>query len=185
MESLLDQLKQKLGISKPAPKAKAKPAAKRATLMQVNADGSHGPSNQGHLPPAQQKDTWMSDDPRAVQPRGYDEIRQSPFKMFEDNSFQGDPRQFRMDNPDFKFYEDNSFSAPRPLRMGSTVAPRVGAQWSGVQMARGLHGDDIGTAQPQGEDNPGYIPLQTSGFGGRGYAANLQPTTDPQRKRLY
>lgn len=30
----------------------------------------------------------------------------------------------------------------------------------------------------QGSDNPGYTPLQNSGQGGKGYAANLQPTSN-------
>lgn len=37
-------------------------------LMQVNRNGSHGPSTQGNLPPAQQKDTWLSNDPAAMRP---------------------------------------------------------------------------------------------------------------------
>ena len=37
-------------------------------LMQVNPDGSHGLSNQGYLPPELQQDTWLSNDPTAMQP---------------------------------------------------------------------------------------------------------------------
>lgn len=120
--------------------------------------------------------------PMAVKNQG--QINSAPFKMYEDNSFQGDPRQFIGENPGYRFFEDNTFSAPS-LRIAPPAAPRSGAAYSGVQMARGLHGDSVGTFQPQGVDNPGFIPFQNSGFGVGG-AVNLQPTFDPQaRKRLY
>lgn len=35
------------------------------------------------------------------------------FKMYEDMSFQGDPRQFMQQNPGFQFYEDGSFAPPQ------------------------------------------------------------------------
>jgi len=38
----------------------------------------------------------------------------TPFRMFEDGTFEGNPNMFLSDNPGYKFYEDNSFSAPRP-----------------------------------------------------------------------
>jgi hypothetical protein len=38
---------------------------------------------------------------------------QKQFKMYEDQSFQGDPRQFIQQNPGFKFYEDGSFAPPQ------------------------------------------------------------------------
>ncbi len=42
----------------------------------------------------------------------------APFRMFEDNTFQGRPSDnFRMTNPDYTFYEDNSFSAPQRLNV--------------------------------------------------------------------
>lgn len=44
------------------------------------------------------------------QPRTRQEIAASPFKMFEDNSFQGDPSAFRAQNPNYTFYEDNTFA---------------------------------------------------------------------------
>ncbi len=34
----------------------------------------------------------------------------------------------------------------------------------------------VGFMQIQGRDNPGYVPLQNSGQGGKGYTANLQPS---------
>lgn len=47
-----------------------------------------------------------------------------PFKMYEDMSFQGDPRQFMQQNPGYQFFEDNSFSAPQYPR----VNPQTGYQ---------------------------------------------------------
>jgi hypothetical protein len=42
--------------------------------------------------------------------RTQEQIRQAPFRMFEDQSFQGNPRQFLQQNPRVRFYEDNSFT---------------------------------------------------------------------------
>lgn len=39
------------------------------------------------------------------------------FKMYEDQSFQGDPRQFMQQNPGYQFYEDGSFAPPKRQRV--------------------------------------------------------------------
>lgn len=68
--------------------------------------------------PAQQNILQMINGHK-LPPRGQVPIRQRPFQMFEDGSFQGNPA--RLDNPilryedgsqgpRFKFYEDNSFA---------------------------------------------------------------------------
>jgi hypothetical protein len=48
--------------------------------------------------------------------RAQQQIQQAPFRMYEDNSFQGDPRQAALARPSTTFYEDNSFSSPQPLQ---------------------------------------------------------------------
>lgn len=45
-------------------------------------------------------------------------MAQKPLKMYEDQSFEGDPTSFRTANPEYKFYEDNTFSAPQRLGVG-------------------------------------------------------------------
>jgi hypothetical protein len=84
-------------------------------LMQVNRNGSHGPSSQGHLPPAQQQDTWMSNDPRAMRPpaQAHPNFRAVP------NSPQ-QQMQYRLQmpqRPQFKRFEDGS------MIMGNTSLP--------------------------------------------------------------
>jgi len=51
-------------------------------------------------------------------------LRPNPqqFKMYEDQSFQGDPRQFMQQNPGYRFYEDNTFSAPRQQPQADPMA---------------------------------------------------------------
>ena len=49
------------------------------------------------------------------QVRTQQQIQTAPFKMYEDNSFQGNPTQFQASNPNYKFYEDNTFSKQPPL----------------------------------------------------------------------
>ena len=39
---------------------------------------------------------------------------QKDFKMYEDNSFQGDPKEFMSKNPGYRFFEDNTFSKTSP-----------------------------------------------------------------------
>lgn len=50
-----------------------------------------------------------------IRPQAQSRHHNKPFKMYEDQSFQGDPSAFRASHPGFKFYEDNSFSPPRPF----------------------------------------------------------------------
>lgn len=60
---------------------------------------------------------------RAPRPRTQAQINSAPFKMYEDNSFQGNPRQFMATHPGYTFYEDNTFTAP-----GLPVAQAQGMQ---------------------------------------------------------
>jgi hypothetical protein len=101
--------------------------------------------------PAGNIDSWDANDPRAMYPParpvdparfGFAEdvgqyggmqpyereamtqprLRQQPFKMYEDGSFQGNPQAFRATNPGTKFYEDNTFSNPAPQAQKDPIA---------------------------------------------------------------
>jgi hypothetical protein len=65
------------------------------------------------LPYAQYKQALPLQD---GQVRTQEQIQSSPFKMFEDNSFQGNPSQFKASNPGYTFYEDNTFSREQPTQ---------------------------------------------------------------------
>jgi hypothetical protein len=60
--------------------------------------------------------------------RTQEEKDAAPFRMFEDNSFQGDPSQFKVGNPNYRFYEDNSFSAPPQLQVTTGDSPQAGGR---------------------------------------------------------
>lgn len=49
----------------------------------------------------------------AVGQRPQQQAQPQPFKMYEDMSFEGDPRQFIQQNPGFTFYEDGKFAPPQ------------------------------------------------------------------------
>ena len=54
--------------------------------------------------------------------RTREQIQQAPFRMYEDQTFQGNPQAFAQNNPALRFYEDNSFG-PAPYQnpiMGAT-----------------------------------------------------------------
>lgn len=117
----------------------------------ANLLGHHQPAGQTALQGAQQ--------PQPL--RTQQQVRGAPFKMYEDNSFEGNPAAFQKANPNFKFYEDNTFSEP-DMSFGQ---PNTQQQPSALQ-----------TLLQGGQYNPGFTPLQNSGQGGPGYSANLQPT---------
>lgn len=71
-----------------------------------------------------------------------------PFKMYEDQSFQGDPRQFMMANPSYRFYEDNSFSPPQALQDASnslSVRPPVDSRQLQVAPSNGIQSTGSGS----------------------------------------
>lgn len=67
-----------------------------------------------------------------------------PFKMYEDRSFQGDPRQFIQQNPGYQFYEDGSFAPPQAMQY-----PRVNPETGYRSMAPGEESIDLARG-PQG-----------------------------------
>lgn len=72
-----------------------------------------------------------------------------------------DPRVAHIDPSIFGYAPDNTSSSP-------------------IQVSKYPSGQNF---NPQGNGvNPGYIPFQNSGFGGPGYAANLQPARNPQSR---
>lgn len=57
--------------------------------------------------------------------RSQQQITQAPFRLFEDGTFQGDPRNFKSRNPAYTFYEDNSFrEAPGAVKSFETLLNR-------------------------------------------------------------
>lgn len=52
------------------------------------------------------------------------------------------------------------------------------------QYLQGANNNSSSAIDIQGRTNPGYIPLQNSGLGGKGYTANLQPAQNPQLNQL-
>lgn len=113
------------------------------------------------------------------QPGGYPAVRSqqqiqaSPFKMYEDNSYQGDPRGFQNLNPGYRFYEDNTFSAPQvPIARPSLQRMPGGMVHPQFQQSPNSEGSML-----QGRQNWGFIPMQNSGFGGK---ARFQIGANPQ-----
>lgn len=122
-------LSQLLGLGKKSP-------AQRPQLMQVSPTGGSMPSNQGHLPPAQQQDTWMSDDPTAMTPPQrpmnisaprmmYNpQIGQSAQLGYQDPS-SGDLVQGGSYNPGFIPIQGTQYNMRRPLHIQNGNDQRI------------------------------------------------------------
>ena len=98
-----------------------------------------------------------------------------PFKMYEDQSFQGNPRQFMQQNPGFQFYEDGSFAPPQAMQY-----PRVNPETGYRSMAPGQESIDLARG-PQGNMSvyrePGIASIsgRTGDYGGTAGFDNGRP----------
>jgi len=114
--------------------------------------------------------------------RSQQQIQASPFKMYEDNSYQGDPRGFQNLNPGYRFYEDNTFSAPQvPIARPSLQRMPGGMVHPQFQQSPNSEGSML-----QGRQNWGFIPMQNSGFGGKArFQIGANPQGLPEERYLY
>lgn len=119
---------------------------------------------------------------QGVQPRSQAQIQAAPFKMYEDNSYQGDPRGFQSLNPGYTFYEDNTFSAPKaPITRPSLRRMPSGMVHPQYQQSPNSEGSYL-----QGRQNWGFIPLQNSGFWSKGiFQFGANPQGSPKQRYPY
>lgn len=91
------------------------------------------------------------------------QIRNAPFKMFEDQTFQGNPAQFQAQNPQYTFFEDNSFG----------VRPRTQQEIAGSPFKMFEDRTFQGNPRQFLQQNPGWTFYEDNSF-----APPIQPEQD-------